>query len=64
VRTTYMAKASDITRDWVVVDATDIPLGRLSAVVANILRGKNKPTYTPHVDTGDNVIIVNASKVK
>ncbi len=59
-----MAKASDITRDWVVVDATDIPLGRLSAVVANILRGKNKPTYTPHVDTGDNVIIVNASKVK
>lgn len=64
MRTTYMAKASDITRDWVVVDATDIPLGRLSAVVANILRGKNKPTYTPHVDTGDNVIIVNASKVK
>lgn len=59
-----MAKASDITRDWVVVDATDIPLGRLSAVVANILRGKNKPTYTPHVDTGDYVIIVNASKVK
>lgn len=64
MRTTYMAKASDITRNWVVVDATDVPLGRLSAAVAKILRGKNKPTYTPHVDTGDNVIIVNASKVK
>lgn len=64
MRTTYMAKASDITRNWYVVDATDVPLGRLSAAVAKILRGKNKPTYTPHVDTGDNVIIVNASKVK
>lgn len=59
-----MANASDITRKWYVVDATDIPLGRVSAVVAKLLRGKHKPTYTPHVDTGDNVIIVNASKVK
>lgn len=64
MRTTYMAKASDISRKWYVVDATDVPLGRLSTVVANILRGKHKPTYTPHVDTGDNVIIVNASNVK
>lgn len=64
VRTTYMAKASDIDRKWFVVDATDVPLGRLSAAVAKILRGKHKPTYTPHVDTGDHVIIVNASNVK
>lgn len=64
VRTTFMAKASDIERKWYVVDATDISLGRLSAVVASILRGKNKPTYTPHVDTGDNVIVINAEKIK
>lgn len=64
MRTTYMAKAENIERKWYVVDATDISLGRLSAVVASILRGKNKPTYTPHVDTGDNVIVVNAEKVK
>lgn len=63
MRTTYMAKASEIERKWHVVDATDIPLGRLSTVVASILRGKNKPTYTPHVDTGDHVIVVNAEKV-
>ncbi|RLK63815.1 50S ribosomal protein L13 [Atopobacter sp. AH10] len=64
MRTTYMAKASEIERKWYVVDATDVPLGRLSAVVASILRGKNKPTFTPHVDTGDNVIVVNAEKIK
>lgn len=64
MRTTYMAKAENIERKWYVVDATDISLGRLSAVVASILRGKNKPTYTPHVDTGDNVIVVNAEKIK
>src|SRR5260363_187989 len=64
MRTTYMAKESDIERKWHVVDATDIPLGRLSAAVAKILRGKHKPTYTPHVDTGDYVIILNASNVK
>ena len=63
VRTTYMAKASEIERKWYVVDATDVPLGRLSTVVASILRGKNKPTYTPHVDTGDNVIVINAEKI-
>ncbi|TLQ04701.1 50S ribosomal protein L13 [Marinilactibacillus psychrotolerans] len=64
VRTTFMANESNIERKWYVVDATDIPLGRLSAVVASILRGKNKPTYTPHVDTGDNVIVVNAENIK
>ena len=63
MRTTYMAKPNDIERKWYVVDATDIALGRLSAVVASILRGKNKPTFTPNVDTGDNVIIINADKL-
>ena len=64
MRTTYMAKASETDRKWVVIDATDVPLGRLSAVAASILRGKNKPTFTPNVDTGDFVIIINADKVK
>lgn len=63
VRTTYMAKPGEVERKWYVVDATDVPLGRLSAVVASILRGKNKPTFTPNVDTGDNVIVINAEKV-
>ena len=61
---TYMAKPAEVERKWYVVDATDISLGRLSTVVASILRGKNKPTYTPHVDTGDHVIVVNAEKIK
>lgn len=64
VRTTYMAKPSEVERNWYVIDATDIPLGRLSTVVATFLRGKNKPTFTPHVDTGDFVIVINADKVK
>ncbi|MEI5993871.1 50S ribosomal protein L13 [Enterococcus sp. 4G2_DIV0659] len=64
VRTTYMAKAGETERKWYVVDATDVPMGRLSTVVASILRGKNKPTFTPHVDTGDFVIVINADKVK
>jgi large subunit ribosomal protein L13 len=59
-----MAKPTEIERKWYVVDATDIALGRVSAVVASILRGKNKPTFTPNIDTGDNVIIINAGKVK
>jgi large subunit ribosomal protein L13 len=59
-----MAKPAEIDRKWYVVDATDISLGRLSTVVAAILRGKNKPTYTPHVDTGDHVIVVNAEKLQ
>ncbi|AMB99485.1 50S ribosomal protein L13 [Aerococcus urinaehominis] len=64
MRTTYMAKSSEVERNWVVLDATDVPLGRLSAVAASMLRGKNKPTFTPNVDTGDFVIIINADKVK
>ena len=61
---TYMAKPEDIEKKWYVVDATDMVLGRLASNVASVLRGKNKPTYTPNVDTGDYVIIVNAEKIK
>ena len=61
--TTYSPKASDITRSWHVVDAEGLVLGRLATEVANVLRGKHKPTYAPHNDTGDHVIIVNADKV-
>ena len=61
---TFMAKPDSIERKWYVVDAEGQTLGRLAAQVANILRGKNKPTYTPHIDTGDNVIIVNAKNIK
>lgn len=64
LRTTYLAKPTEIERKWYVLDATDIPLGRISAAVATILRGKNKPQFTPNVDTGDNVIIINAANVK
>lgn len=63
-KTTFMANARNVDRKWYVVDATDIPLGRLSAVVASILRGKNKPTYTPHADAGDFIIVINAEKIK
>lgn len=61
---TYIPNAAAIERKWYVVDATDKTLGRLASEVANVLSGKNKPTYTPFLDCGDNVIIVNASKVK
>lgn len=61
---TYSAKAADIDKKWVVVDAQDVVLGRLAAVVATRLRGKHKPIYTPHVDCGDNVIVINADKVR
>ena len=64
MRTTPLAKTSEIERKWYLIDATDVALGRLSSAVATILRGKNKAQFTPHVDTGDNVIIVNASKLK
>ena len=64
MRTTYMAKPGEVDRKWYIVDAKGISLGRLASVVASILKGKNKPTYTPHVDTGDNVIVINADKVK
>jgi len=60
---TEVAKAENIKRDWYVVDAQDVVLGRLSTRVAGILRGKNKPIYTPSVDTGDFVIVVNAEKI-
>lgn len=63
MKTTYMAKAADIDRKWYVIDAEGKTLGRLAAEAAKILRGKNKPIFTPHVDTGDHVIIVNADKV-
>lgn len=60
---TYSAKAETVERDWYVVDATDKTLGRLSAEIALRLRGKHKPVYTPHVDTGDYIVVVNAEKV-
>ena len=59
---TYMANAQTVGRKWYVVDAAGVPLGRLAARVAFILRGKHKPTYTPHVDTGDFVIVINTDK--
>ncbi len=61
---TYMPSAKDIERKWYVVDATNKTLGRLAAEVAKVLRGKNKPTYTPFLDMGDYVIVVNADKIK
>ena len=61
---TYIATPSTIERKWYVVDATDKTLGRLAAEVAKVLRGKNKPTFTPNMDTGDYVIVINADKVK
>lgn len=64
MRTTFMANANTIERKWYVVDAAGQTLGRLASEVASILRGKHKPTYTPHVDTGDHVIIINASKIE
>ena len=61
---TYSAKPGDVTKKWILIDAEGVVLGRMAAVVADILRGKNKTMYTPHIDTGDNVIIINAEKVK
>ena len=60
----FMASPSNIERKWYVVDATGHTLGRLSSEIASILRGKNKPTFTPHIDTGDYVVVVNADKIK
>ena len=60
---TYMANAQTVERKWYVVDAAGVPLGRLASRVASVLRGKNKPTFTPNVDTGDFVIVVNTDKV-
>ena len=61
---TTLSKAETTTHDWKIVDATDQILGRLAVSIANALRGRNKPTYTPHVDTGDYVIVTNADKIK
>ena len=61
---TISANASTVTKEWIVIDATNEVLGRLASQVAKILRGKNKPSYTPHVDCGDYVIVINADKVK
>jgi large subunit ribosomal protein L13 len=60
---TFTPKPGDITREWLVVDADNIPLGRLASAVAQLLRGKHKPTYAPHVDGGDHVIVINAEKI-
>ena len=64
LNSTYSAKPGEITKKWHVVDATDFELGRLATRIAEVLRGKHKPQFTPHVDTGDFVIVVNASQVK
>lgn len=61
---TYMAKPEEVQRKWYLIDAEDKTLGRLATEVARILRGKHKPTFTPHIDTGDHVIVINADKVK
>ncbi len=61
---TVSLKAGDIKKEWVIIDATDLVLGRLASRVALVLRGKNKPSFTPHMDCGDNVIVINADKVK
>ena len=63
MKTTFMANAQTIERKWYVVDAEGKTLGRLAAEVAKVLRGKHKPTFTPHVDTGDHVIVINAEKI-
>jgi large subunit ribosomal protein L13 len=61
---TYTAKPSEIERKWFVIDAEGVVLGRLAAIVSQYLRGKHKPTYTPNIDTGDNIVIINAEKVQ
>ncbi len=63
LKTTLSIKPSEVTKDWVLIDAEGVVLGRLAVLIANRLRGKHKPTFTPHVDCGDNVIVVNAGKV-
>ena len=63
MKNSYMQKKEDVVRNWYVIDAEDINLGRLATKAAHVLRGKHKPTFTPHVDCGDFVIVVNASKI-
>mgnify|MGYP000847087352 FL=1 len=61
---TFTSRPTDIAHDWYVVDAADVPLGRLASTVAQLIRGKHKPTFTPHMDGGDFVVVINASKVR
>jgi large subunit ribosomal protein L13 len=61
---TYSAKPSEIDKKWILIDATDLVVGRLASIIAMRLRGKHLPTFTPHMDMGDNVVVINASKVK
>ena len=61
---TFMQKPSQVERKWYIIDAAGKPMGRVAAQAAILLRGKHKPTYTPHIDTGDNVIVINAEKIK
>ena len=63
MKTTVSAKPNEVKHDWLLVDATDKTLGRLSTEIASRLRGKHKPIYTPHVDTGDYIVVINAEKV-
>ena len=63
MKNSYMQRKEDVVRDWWIIDATDVNLGRLATKAATVLRGKHKPTYTPHIDGGDNVIVINASKI-
>ena len=63
MKTTFFIKPAEVNRKWFLIDAEGLVLGRMAVVIANILRGKNKPTFSPHVDCGDNVIVVNADKV-
>jgi large subunit ribosomal protein L13 len=63
MRTTYMAKPNEVERKWYIIDATDKTLGRLASEAASLLRGKHKPEFTPHVDTGDFVVVINAEKI-
>ena len=63
MKNSYMQKKEEVVRNWYVIDAEGISLGRLAAKVSNVLQGKHKPTYTPHVDCGDNVVVINAEKV-
>ena len=60
---TYSQKPSEINREWHLIDATELPLGRLSTIIAGLLTGKGKPTYTPHMDAGDYVVVINAKQV-
>ena len=63
MKTTFIQKREEVVRNWYVIDAKDIPLGRVASKAAHMLRGKHKATYTPHIDCGDNIIIINASEV-